>query len=145
MTSAQSSLNAEPEPEPMLRSPTPRRKRKRADDLEENTLDDSNDLLNDPIVVAANAFESTTSWSTASETYMMEMMDSDENHDVSFRLTALRALGVSSARFDMRRVMEIPETFFWGDQHPRDCSCFWCNEFFGPWAERSLEHLLGIS
>lgn len=143
MASTHSALNAEPEPEPMLRSPTPQRKRKRAGYLEEKTLDGSKDLSNGP-TVAANTFESTCSSSTSSETNKMEIPDEDDPN-VSMRLTALRALGVCSSRFDMRRVMEIPEEFFWGDQHPRECSCFWCDEFFGPWAERSLEHLLGTS
>lgn len=79
------------------------------------------------------------SWSmpTSSAPYTIGVARYDEEQTMSFRVTALRALGVRDS-FDMSRIMEIPEEFFWGDQHPPECSCYWCDQFFGTFWERDL-------
>ena len=111
---------------PICRSPRPLLKRKRASNFE------SPKASSEAVVVP----DSTRSTTSVAETEL----DTEDSHipvihindvdPVEFRRSMLRELGVGDD-FPVERAMEIPEDYFWNDQHPQECPCVWCEELFG--------------
>lgn len=53
----------------------------------------------------------------------------DHDSDEETRLIMLRALK-PTAPWDIVKNLDIPDEYFWNDQHPLECPCHWCGLLF---------------
>lgn len=109
---------------PVHSSPRPELKRKRTQSFDA--------IVEDCVIVISPSAGSKSqrlddvSYRSTGSTTASVLSNSERDEAIWLRRTMLRELGVSDS-VPMHQVLEIPDDYFWNDQHPHECTCHWCN------------------